>query len=300
MTTVGTPENRTASNKQDWGRIALYTVLVIGAIISVIPFLYMIMSSLRSYGSIITNNFWPWWPLGDEPPQFNNYAEAIQAIGFDKAWGVSLFVRYLLNSLLMSSAVVAGTLLTSILAAYAFANINVPGKNLVFLLILATLMIPNDLTLVPKVVMMYNFKWYNGFLALTVPFFVSVFGIFLLRQFFMQIPKELYDAAIIDGAGHLRYLYAIVLPIARPAVITVALLNFIWTWDSFKWPMLVTRDSNMRVLAVGLQQFLVGEGGTKVHLMMAFATMVVTPVLIFYFFTQKYFTEGIARTGIKG
>jgi multiple sugar transport system permease protein len=161
-------------------------------------------------------------------------------------------------------------------------------------------MIPNDMTLVPKVVMMFNFQWYNSYLALTVPFFVSVFGIFLLRQFFMQIPKELFDAALIDGAGHIRYLFSVVLPLAAPAVITVALLTFIWTWDSFKWPLLVTRDSNMRVLAVGLQQYLVGEGGTKTQLMMAFATMVVTPVLIFYFFTQKYFTEGIARTGIKG
>ena len=129
---------------------------------------------------------------------------------------------------------------------------------------------------------------------------VSVFGIFLLRQFYMQIPKDLFDAAVIDGAGHLRYLFAIVLPLSKPAVITVALLNFIWSWDSFKWPLLVTRNSNMRVLAVGLQQFLVGEGGTKVQLMMAFSTMVVLPVLVFYFFTQKYFTEGIARTGIKG
>lgn len=284
----------------NWGRMAIYFVLIIGAIIAVIPFLYMVLSSVRGYGSIITNNFWPWWPLGDEPLQWNNYPDAIQAIGFDKQWGVSLFVRYLSNSIIVSGLVVFGTLFTSILAAYVFAYINIPGKSILFLLILATLMIPNDLTLVPKVVMMFNFKWYNNYLALTVPFFVSVFGIFLLRQYFMQIPRELFDAAVIDGAGHLRYLVSIVLPIASPAVITVALLNFIWTWDSFKWPLLVTRDSNMRVLAVGLQQFLVGEGGTKIHLMMAFATLVVTPILIFYFFTQKFFTEGIARTGIKG
>jgi ABC-type glycerol-3-phosphate transport system permease component len=105
---------------------------------------------------------------------------------------------------------------------------------------------------------------------------------------------------VIDGAGHLRYLVAIVLPLSKPAFVTVGLLNFIAAWDSFKWPLLVTRDSNMRVLAVGLQQFLASEGGTKVQLMMAFSTMVVLPVLIFYFFTQKYFTEGIATTGLKG
>ena len=275
-------------------------VLTIGAIVAVIPFIYMLLSAVKSYGSIINNNFWPWWPLGTEAPQWSNFPDAIQTIGFDKQWGVPLFYRYFANSAIVTLAIVVGTLFTSILAAYTFAFIKVPGRNILFLFILATLMIPNDLTLVPKLVMMYNFKWYNTYLALTVPFMVSVFGIFLLRQFYLQIPKDLFDAALIDGAGHIRYLFSIVLPLSKPAVITVALLNFIWSWDSFKWPLLVTRNSNMRVLAVGLQQFLVGEGGTKVQLMMAFATMVVLPVLIFYFFTQKYFTEGIARTGIKG
>jgi ABC-type glycerol-3-phosphate transport system permease component len=116
----------------------------------------------------------------------------------------------------------------------------------------------------------------------------------------MQIPKDLFDAARIDGAGHLRYLFTIVVPLSKPAIVTTALLNFIWAWDNFKWPLLVTRDSNMRVLAVGLQQFLASEGGTKVQLMMAFAAMVVVPIVIFYFFTQKYFTEGVITTGIKG
>jgi multiple sugar transport system permease protein len=161
-------------------------------------------------------------------------------------------------------------------------------------------MVPNDLTLVPKVVMMFQWQWYNTYLALIVPFLASVFGIFLIRQFFMQIPKDLFDAARIDGAGHLRYLFTIVVPLSKPAIVTTALLNFIWAWDNFKWPLLVTRDSNMRVLAVGLQQFLASEGGTKVQLMMAFAAMVVVPIVIFYFFTQKYFTEGVITTGIKG
>lgn len=292
--------NRIIRKPISWGRIFIYVVLVIGATLSVVPFIYMLLGSVKSYGDIINNNFWPWWPVGDQPLQWSNYSEAIRNVGIDRAWGIPMFFRYLINSLIVTSSTVVGTLLTSIMAAYAFSYIKIPGKNLIFLLILATLMIPNDLTLVPKLVMMYNFKWYNTYLALTIPFMASVFGIFLLRQFFMQIPKELYDAAVIDGAGHLRYLAAIVIPLAKPAIITVALLNFIWSWDSFKWPLLVTRDSNMRVLAVGLQQYLASEGGTKTHLMMAFASMVVVPVLIFYFFTQKYFTEGIARTGIKG
>lgn len=283
-----------------WERKLIYIVLLVGAIASLTPFVYMVMTSLKSYGSIITTNFWPWPPLGDEPLQWQNYPEAIRDVGFDKAWQVPLMVRYFANTILVTGATIAGVLITSTLAAYALSQMNLPGKNWVFMFILATIMIPSDLTLVPKVVMIFNFKWYNTYAALIVPFLSSVFSIFLLRQFFMQIPKDLFDAALIDGASHVQYLLRVVLPLSKPAVVTVALLTFIWTWDSFKWPLLVTRDSNMRVLAVGLQQFLLGEGGTRTHLMMAFATLVVVPVLVFYFLTQKQFTEGFLKSGIKG
>jgi ABC-type glycerol-3-phosphate transport system permease component len=177
---------------------------------------------------------------------------------------------------------------------------NLPGKNIIFMFILATIMVPNDLTLVPKVVMMYQLDWYNTYLALIAPFMTSVFAIFLSRQFFLQIPKDLFDAAVIDGAGHVRYLLAIVLPLSRPAVVTIGLLQFIWAWDSFQWPLLVTRDSSMRLLAVGLQQFMAGEGGTNTQLLMAFATLVVVPVIVTYFLTQRYFTQGFITSGIKG
>ncbi|MBI4630827.1 MAG: carbohydrate ABC transporter permease [Chloroflexi bacterium] len=283
-----------------WGRVFIYTVLITGAIISVIPFIHMIMTSLKSFGSVMNNNLWPWAPFGDEPPQWQNYPDAITTAGTDRLWNMPLVVRYFINSLIITSSTVFGVLITSMLAAYTFAYINVPGKNLLFVLVLATIMIPSDLTLVPKVVMMFQWKWYNTYAALIVPFLVSVFGIFLMRQFFMQIPRDLFDAALIDGAGHLQYLFYVVVPLSRPAIITTALLNFIFAWDSFKWPLLDTRDSSMRVLAVGLQQFMAQEGGTKIQLLMAFAGMVVIPVIVFYFFTQKYFTEGVARTGIKG
>ncbi|MEP7199652.1 MAG: carbohydrate ABC transporter permease [Chloroflexota bacterium] len=284
----------------DWSRAFIYTVLIVGALLSILPFVYMLLTSLKSNGSVIVNNFWPWAPFGTEPLQFNNFPDAIKEAGFDKQWGVPLIVRYFVNSIIVSGATLFGTLTTSVLAAYALTHINIPGKNVLFILILATIMIPNDLTLVPKVVMMFNLGWYNTYAALIVPFLASVFGIFLLRQFFMQIPKDLFEAALLDGAGHLRYLWTVVLPLSKPAVVTIALLNFIAAWDSFKWPLLVTRDSSMRVIAVGLQQFNATDGGTQTQWMMAFAAMVVLPVIILYFLTQKYFTESIARTGIKG
>jgi multiple sugar transport system permease protein len=160
-------------------------------------------------------------------------------------------------------------------------------------------MVPEDLTTVPKVVMMFNLQWYNSYAALIVPFTVSVFGIFLLRQFFMQIPRELYEAAVLDGVGHIGFLFRVVLPLSRPILMALGLLTFVWSWDNFKWPLLVTRDSSMRVMAVGLQQFMIGEG-KEVQLLMAFATLVAGPVIVLYFITQKYFKEGILTTGLKG
>ena len=282
-----------------WTRLFLYAFLFFGAFASVMPFAYMAMTSLKTYGSVINNNLWPWFPFGTEGLQFQNYSEAIQNVGFDKEWKIPLLFRYFANTTIVTIAIVLGTVLTSVLAAYALSNIKLPGKNIIFLLILATIMIPNDLTLVPKVVMIFQLDWYNTFAALIVPFLVSVYGIFLLRQFFLQIPRDLFDAALMDGAGHLRYLFTIVVPLSKPALVTVALLNFIAAWDNFKWPLLVTRDNNMRVLGVGLQQFMQGEG-VRTDLLMSFATLVVLPVVFFYFLTQKQFTEGITRTGIKG
>jgi multiple sugar transport system permease protein len=281
-------------------RAGVYLVLILGAVASLLPFVYMLMTSVKSYGSIVNNSLWPWPPFGTESILLQNYTQAIQTIGVDRQTGTPLLLRYLANSVVVSAGIVVGSLITSVMAAYALAKLNVPGKNLLFLFVLAVIMVPEDATLVPKVVMMYNLRWYNTYWALIVPFTVNVFGIFLLRQWFLQIPKDLFEAAVMDGMGHLRYLVSIVLPLSKPAILTVALLSFIWSWDSFKWPLLVTRDTNMRVLGVGLQQFKGGEGGTNVQLLMAFATLVVLPVLIFYSLAQKQFREAVTMTGIKG
>ncbi|MFN0073737.1 MAG: carbohydrate ABC transporter permease [Chloroflexota bacterium] len=281
------------------GRKLTYLVLTVAAVASVAPFVYMLMASLKTYGSVIANNLWPWPPLGNEALQFQNYPTAIETIGRDRQWGTWLFVRYLANSLIVAAATVFGVLLTSTLAAYALARIRLPGQNILFILVLTAVMVPEDLTTVPKVVMMFNLQWYNTYAALIVPFTVSVFGIFLLRQFFMQIPRELYEAAVLDGVGHVGFLFRIVLPLSRPILMALGLLTFVWSWDNFKWPLLVTRDASMRVMAVGLQQFIIGEG-REVQLLMAFATLVAGPVIVLYFVTQKYFKEGILTTGLKG
>jgi ABC-type glycerol-3-phosphate transport system permease component len=279
--------------------VLVQAVIVLAALMAVVPFLYMVTTAFKTYAAVINNVIWPWPPFGSELPQLGNFGEAIQTVGFDAQWGIPLFYRYLANSIVVTGSIVAGSLITSTLAAYALGRMDLPGKQVLFVLVLITMMMPEDLTLVPKLVMMFNLRWYNTYLALIVPSLVSVFSIFLLRQFFMQIPKDLFEAAMLDGMGHLRFLISVVVPLSKPALLTVGLLNFIWAWDAFKWPLLVTRDSSMRVLSVGLQQFMQGQG-TQVHLLMAFAAMVIVPVLVLYFVAQKQFREGILNAGLKG
>ena len=283
-------------------RWLMYAMLILIAIAALIPFVWMLLTSLKDQGDVMSLKFWPFPPLGASAPQWINYPDAINLVGTDADTGLPMFVRQFLNTAFVTAVIIIGITMTSVMAAYAFAQLKFPGKSVLFVLVLATLMIPDDLTLIPRTVMMYKnyLNWYNTYLALTVPFLASAFGIFLIRQFFMQIPRDLFDAARIDGAGHVRYMIQIMIPLTRPAIMTVALFNFIWTWNEFKWAQLVTQDNNMRMIALGLQNFLQGEAGTQTHLAMAMATMVVAPILILYFFTQQYFTEGITTTGLKG
>jgi ABC-type glycerol-3-phosphate transport system permease component len=280
----------------------IYPILIIIGVISLIPFAWMVLTAVKDYGDVIVGKFWPWPPLGMSQPNFGNFASALRIIGVDGDTGLPMFVRQFLNTVLMAAIVIAVSVGTSVMAAYAFAQLNFPGKSLLFILVLATFMIPEEVMLVPRAVMMNKsyLNWYNTFPAMVAPFLATAFGIFLIRQFFMQVPKDLFDAARIDGAGHIRYLTQIMIPLARPALFTLALLQFIWTWGEFRWVQLVTANVNMRTVSVGLYDFLQSDGGAQPQLAMAVAVMVVLPVLVLYFFTQRYFTEGIATTGLKG
>jgi len=280
----------------------VYVVLLVVGFVSIIPFLWMLTTSVKEYGDTISLKLWPWPPFGTSQPRFDNFIEAIRIIGVDRETGLPLFVRYVLNTLIVTGIIIASTVTTSVLAAYAFAQLNFPGKNVLFIIVLTTFMIPEELILVPRAVMMNKnyLNWYNTFLAIVAPSLASAFGIFLIRQFFLQVPRELFDAARIDGAGHLRYLLTIMVPLAQPAIVTLALLEFIWSWNEFRWVQLVTASANMRTISVGLVGFLQTEGGPQTHLAMAVAVMVVLPIIVLYLFTQRYFTEGIVTTGLKG
>lgn len=272
-------------------RVLLYLILIFGAVLATIPFFWMVSTSLMTLGETITRQWVP------KAPQLTNYKEA---------WYEAKFYKYFLNSVIITSTTLVGLLTTSILAGYAFGRIKFWGRDVIFAFLLSTMMIPESVTMIPNfllirgdIIPLPGGSWLNTLQALTVPFMASAFSIFLLRQFFRKIPDELWDAARMDGAGHLRFLVQIVLPISKAPILTVTIFAFIGSWNAFLWPLLVTTRDTWRPLMVGLWTF-VTEAGPETHLLMAGAVITVIPILIMYFFTQKQFTEGIATTGIKG
>lgn len=273
------------------GKVLIYVVLIVGAIIALFPFFWMVSTSLMTLGETLQLRLLP------AAPQWANYAEAIERAKFDK---------YLVNSLIITLGTMAGLLITSILAAYAFARIKFKGSNLIFMLFLATMMIPESVTLIPNYLMIRGDilpipggSWMNTYWALTIPFIANAFSIFLLKQFFQQVPNELWDAARMDGADHLRFLVQIVLPISKAPIMTVLLFGFTGSWNAFSWPLIVTSNDKWRTVMIGLWNF-VGEAGTETNLLMAGAVITLIPILLLYLFTQKQFTQGIATTGLKG
>jgi ABC-type glycerol-3-phosphate transport system permease component len=226
---------------------------------------------------------------------------------YRQAWVTARFSEYIRNSVFLTSITIAGLLVVSTLAAYAFARMEFPGRELIFGLLLSTMMIPETVTMIPNFLTITGnnpflpfIKWYDDWPALTIPFMAGFFNIFMLRQFFAQVPNELWDAAQIDGAGHLRFLARIVLPLSTAPLMTVIIFSFIGSWNALLWPLIATKaGSNWWPVSVGLQNF-VTEAGPETHLWMAGASISMMPVLILYFIAQKQFIEGIATTGLKG
>ena len=291
MEKVSVKESQPFTFKINSGRLLLYFILILGAIVAILPFFWMVSTSLMTLGETINRQWLP------KVPQFENYSEA---------WTEANFAKYFMNSVIITFVTIAGLLTTSILSGYAFGRIKFFGKNVLFALLLATMMIPESVTMIPNFLMIRGDilplpggSWLNSLQALTVPFIANAFSIFLLRQFFMRIPDELWDAARMDGAGHFRFLVQICLPISKAPVLTVMIFAFIGSWNAFLWPLLVTTKAVWRPIMVGLWTF-VTEAGPETNLLMAGAVITIIPILILYFLTQKQFTEGIATTGLKG
>ncbi len=269
------------------GNMVVYAVLIIGAIAMIMPFAWMVSTSFKEAGGIFT--YPPRWI----PSRFvlDNYLDA---------WRAAPFGRYFLNSIFVASAVTLGQLITCSLAAYAFARLDFPGKSLLFLLVLSTIMIPLQLTIIPSFLVLRELKWLDTYYALIVPFTVSAFGTFLLRQTFMTIPQELEDAAKLDGCSRLGFLWRIVLPLSKPPLASLALFTFMGTWNDYLWPLIMTNSQEMRTLQIGLRFLVSQEGGSRWGIFMAATVMVSLPIIIFYLLVQKQFVKGIALTGLRG
>jgi multiple sugar transport system permease protein len=272
------------------GAFVKHGLLIFGAVVAAFPFYWMFTTSFKDLADAARNPpvLWPpsWHP--------ENWVEAWQ-------YPHTLWGRAFLNTIGIAAATVLGELVTAVLAAYAFARMRFRGRGLLFALLLATIFLPSEATLIPNFVLMSRrfLGWYDTYTAQIVPFLTTVFSIFLLRQFFLSVPQELHDAARMDGAGHLRFLWSVALPLIRPALITVSLLAFLSTWNAFLWPLIITSSPEIRPIQVQLIQF-TSEGGSRYHLLMAGAAFVILPTLAVYLIAQRYFIEGVARTGIRG
>jgi len=270
------------------GRVVLkHLVLASVAIVIAFPFYWMLTTAFKSF-----------FEATQFPP--TAFPHELHLENFATAWGDAPWAGFFRNTLVIGVAVTLGELVTSVLAAYAFARLEFKGKGAIFFILLATYMIPGEATLIPNFVLVTRYLHMADTLQVQIiPFLASVFSVFLLRQHFRSIPNELADAAKVDGAGHLRFLWGVVLPLSIPVLVTVTLITGLGVYDAFQWPLLVTNSDAVRPVQVGMAQFRT-EFGAQYHLEMAAATFVIAPVVVIFLFAQRYLIQGVARTGIRG
>ena len=271
---------------QRFAKFATYTILVLGAAFILLPFLWMISTSLKPDNEVLLMP--PKWI--PSALQWKNYVDAFKAVPF---------FTYLKNSIVVTVAITSCELITTILAAFAFAQLEFKGKNLLFMLLVATMMVPGEILTIPNFVTLARLGWIDSYKAMVAPWATSVFSIFLLRQQFASIPQSYYKAARMDGCTDLRYLFTVMVPMSRPTIVSVALLKIINSWNSYLWPLISTNSREMRTLPVGLAYFST-EAGTDYNTLMAFSLMIITPTILVYLFTQKYIIQGVSKTGLKG
>lgn len=263
-----------------------YIILIIGGIFTLLPFVWMISSSLKTGSEIVRIPL----VLFPEYPQFDNYV---------MAWEAAPFARYMINTVLVSVLTTIGVLITTTLAAFAFSRLEFPGKKIVFSLLVATLMIPGEMLIITNFITITKLKWIDSYQALIVPWLSNVFYIYLLTQFFIQVPESLYLAAKVDKCSEFKYMVKIMVPMNKNALVTIAILNFIGSWNSFMWPLLVTNSQNMRLLSNGLIRFQT-EAGSSYELIMAASCILVMPIVLLYIFLRRHIIEGVVMGGIKG
>ncbi|HXF69944.1 MAG TPA: carbohydrate ABC transporter permease [Thermoflexus sp.] len=268
------------------GRVTVYLVLLTGSLVMLLPLVWMTSSAFKPLHEVM--RIPPTW-IPEEPTLDNFHAVFAQFP----------FGRYFLNSLITSSLVTLSVLLTSAMAGYALAKFRFPGRDLVFILILSSLMVPFQTRMIPLYQLAISLRLQDTLLGVMFPWLVDAFGIFLMRQFMLTIPSDLIDAARIDGASEWRIFWTIMLPLVRPALAALAIFTFLGSWEEFLWPLIITSSDASRTIPVGLQ-FFSEQYGTNIHWQMAGALIAAMPMLIVFFLLQRQIIEGIALTGMRG
>lgn len=268
-------------------RVVVWVLVVTLGLTMVVPFLWMLTTSLKTDAAAFA------WPpsILPVPPQWENYP---------KAWQIAPFGRFFFNSTVVSLTIVLTSLVLNSWAAYGFSKFRFRYSQTLFMLVLATMMIPGQVTMIPTFLILKNLGWLDTYAGLTVPGFAGAFGIFFLRQFMITIPDDYMDAARSDGASEMRIWWNIILPLAKPALATLAIFTFLGAWNDFLGPLIVVKSEEMRTLPLAISALSAGHYVMSWPLLMAGAAFVVFPVLVVYLFAQRYFVEGIALGGIKG
>jgi multiple sugar transport system permease protein len=265
--------------------LPVHLLLILGGIAMVLPFFWMVSTSLKT--PLEALRFPPtWWP---SVPRFGNYVEVFRQVSL---------LRYLANTVLVTFLSLSGVLATGIMAAYAFARFRFPGREILFMGFLALMMIPLPVYLVPSYTILFRLGWIDTYAAMIVPWIVNIFAIFLLRQHIRQLPRDLFDAARIDGCSDAWLLLRVVLPLCKAPLVTIAVFNVISSWNSFFWPLIVTNSDKIRPLQVGLAYFS-REQSTNYTLLMAATTLAIIPLVLLFFLAQKQIIQSQARSGLK-
>lgn len=263
-------------------------ILVLGGVLMALPFLWMVSSSLKSIGEIYVF-----------PPAF--IPESIQWTNYLEIWRRLPFHLFFRNSFVVATLETIGILFTSSLAGYSFARLRYPGRDQLFLIYLSTMMIPFAVRMIPLFVLMRTFGWVDSLAALIIPGMFSAWGTFLMRQFMLTIPRELEDAALIDGCSFFRIYWAIILPLTMPALATLGIFHFMDSWNAFLWPLIILNSMSIKTLPLGLAAFQAMVAmKTPWHLVMAAAVVSVVPIIVIFMLGQKYYVRGIVTTGLKG
>ncbi len=272
-------------------KVICYIFLTFMALVVLVPFYWMINTSLKDANEILLT-----------PPTM--YPHSWAFVNYVTAMQKAAFGRYFINTIGVGVVSTILTLITTIMAAFAFARLNFKGRDAMFALILATMMIPGEMFVLSNYVTVAKFGWLKGdatYLSLIVPFIVSVFYIYLLRQSFKQIPNELYLAAKVDGTSDIKYLVKVMIPLAMPTIITITILKLMGSWNSYIWPNLVASSDKYKLITNGLRTaFTDAEGFTSFHYQMAAAVIISAPLFVIFIFFRKYIMRGVARSGIKG